>query len=374
MRNPASYEVQILQSLYKEPRKSRSDLSQELRLNKSSVSEYINQLLDKKIILEKGMGDSTTKGGRRPISLEINYRYGLFLGIDVAPDQISYALCDLELKMVDYQSQKLLVNRDNVLTHSIQIIETALKKASPYRGGLLGVAFSIHGIVDGHTIRFTPNYNIYKGNLYQEIRARYPFLPVHLINESNASALCESYSSHIRNLVAVNVGRGLGAGIIVEGQLIHGVNGYAGEIGHVVIMPGGRKCNCGNRGCFEQYCADESLVEYYNTLSDRPIHSILELIDRHQSGDEYAEKAIAYNLKYMALLMNHIMKMTAPEVIVINSDLAYYLDSYIDQLQNMTSMTYKQNIVIKPSLFHHRSVLLGDIYLAITEFLKNYQL
>lgn len=374
MRNPASYEVQILQSLYKEPRKSRSDLSQELRLNKSSVSEYINQLLDKKIILEKGMGDSTTKGGRRPISLEINYRYGLFLGIDVAPDQISYALCDLELNMVDYQSQKILVNRDNVLTHSIQIIETALKKASPYRGGLLGVAFSIHGIVDGHTIRFTPNYNIYKGNLYQEIHARYPFLPVHLINESNASALCESYSSHIRNLVAVNVGRGLGAGIIVEGQLIHGVNGYAGEIGHVVIVPGGRKCNCGNRGCFEQYCADESLVEYYNTLSDRPIHSIPELIDRHRSEDENAEKAIAYNLKYMALLMNHIMKMTAPEVIVINSDLAYYLDSYIDQLQNMTSMTYKQNIVIKPSLFHHRSVLLGDIYLAITEFLKNYQL
>ncbi|MDD7593419.1 MAG: ROK family transcriptional regulator [Peptoniphilaceae bacterium] len=365
-------EVQILTTLYKYPNTSRSDLSQKLRLNKSSISEYTNRLLESSLIRENGTGDSTTKGGRKPICLEINYQYGLCLGIDIAPHKISYALCDLELNLIDYGEHEVEIDKNNVLQVASEIIDAQLSQSHDYQGGLLGITFAIHGIVDKKKIRFTPNYDIYKFDLYHAVSSRYPSIPIHLINESNASALCEAYNSHVRNLVVVNVGSGLGAGIIVEGNLIQGVNGYAGEIGHVIIVPDGIPCNCGNHGCFEQYCSEGAILSYYNSIADTPIKSIEELILEYQQGNSCAEKTIQRDLKYMALLMNHIMKTMAPEIIIINSELAYRINNYTQMLTEMTRTTYKQNIEIIPSIFHHRSVLLGAVYLAIQEFLHNY--
>lgn len=364
-----SNEVQILTTLYKHPNISRSELSQRLRLNKSSVSEYTNRLLDCEIVRENGTGDSTNKGGRKPICLEINYQYGLCLGIDLAPHKISYALCDLQLNIIDYGEEIVDVTQDNAMQCVSKIIDTQLRLAKAYKGGLLGVAFAIHGIVDKKMIRFTPNYDIYKFDLYRAVSTRYPSLPVHLLNESNASALCEAYNSHVRNLVAVNIGSGLGAGIIIDGRLLQGVNGYAGEIGHAVIVPGGKLCNCGNRGCFEQYCSDGALLAYYNSIAPVPIATISDLIHEYEQGNACAVQTIQRDLKYMALLMNHIMKTMAPEQIIINSDLAYHIATYTQMLTDMTTTTYKQNIEIIPSIFHHRSVLLGAVYLAIQEFL-----
>lgn len=366
-------EVQILTTLYKYPNLSRSDLSQRLGLNKASISEYINRLLESSLVRENGRGDSTTKGGRKPICLELNYQYGLCLGIDISPHKVSYALCDLQLTFIDYGEKKVEVSKENVLEVVSEIIDAQMVHASKYQGGLLGVTFAIHGIVDKNTIRFTPNYDIYDCDLHHAISRRYPSLPVHLINESNASALCEAYNSSVRNLVAVNVGSGLGAGIIVDGHLLQGVNGYAGEIGHVIIVPGGKPCNCGNRGCFEQYCSDGAILSYYNSIAEQPLTSVEELIDEYKKGNPAAEETIQRDLKYMALLMNHIMKTMAPEMIIINSDLAYHIETYTNMLTDMTRTTYRQNIEIVPSIFHHRSVLLGSVYLAIQEFLRHFQ-
>ncbi|KFA57113.1 ROK family transcriptional regulator [Mageeibacillus indolicus] len=362
-------EVNILSTLYVHPNLSRSDLSQRLELNKASVSEYTNKLLDTGIIRENGTGDSTNKGGRKPICLEINYRYGLCLGIDLAPDEISYILCTLNLEVVSEGTIRTAVSSANVLEQLTVIIQKAVKMAAAYTGGLLGVTLAIHGIVDETDIRFTPNYDIYKCDLHAELGKLYPGLPVYFINESNASALCEAYAQRIKNLVAVNIGRGLGAGIVLKGRVLHGVNGYAGEIGHVVIIPDGKKCNCGNRGCFERYCSDEALLEYYNSIAAKPITTIKELAERKAKKQPEAIEAIRYNLKYMALLMNHLMKTIAPEIIVINSDLAYYINNYTQTLQDMTSKTYKQNVLIRPSAFNHKSVMLGSVYLTIQEFI-----
>lgn len=364
--------VEILTTIYKHPNISRSELTQKLRLNKSSISEYTNQLLDRAIIRENGTGDSTTKGGRKPIYLEINYQYGLCLGIDLAPNKITYALCDLQLNIIDYGEQLVNVTKENVMPYISKIIDAQLSPAKAYKGGLLGVAFSIHGIVDKKKIRFTPNYDIYKFDLFHAVSTQYPSLPVHLLNESNASALCEAYNSPVQNLVAVNVGSGLGAGIIIDGRLLQGANGYAGEIGHAVIVPDGKPCNCGNQGCFEQYCSEGATLSYYNSLARTPLTTITDLIHEYKKGNACAEQTIQRDLKYMALLMNHIMKTIAPEQIVINSDLAYHIASYTQMLTEMTTTTYKQNIEIIPSVFHHRSVILGAVYLAIQEFLHAY--
>lgn len=362
-------EVQILTTLYKHPNISRSDLSQKLQLNKSSISEYTNQLLDYEIIRENGTGDSTTKGGRKPICLEINYQYGLCLGIDLAPHKITFALCDLQLNIIDYGEQLVDVTKKNAMQYISKIIDAQLALSKGYKGGLLGVAFSIHGIVDKKKIRFTPNYDIYKLDLFHAVSTQYPSLPVHLLNESNASALCEAYNSHVRNLVAVNVGSGLGAGIIIDGRLLQGVNGYAGEIGHAIIVPDGKPCNCGNEGCFEQYCSEGAILSYYNSIARTPLTTITDLIHEYKQGNACAEQTIQRDLKYMALLMNHIMKTIAPEQIIINSDLAYHIAPYTQMLTDMTTTTYKQNIEIISSVFHHRSVILGAVYLAIQEFL-----
>ncbi|MCI7238971.1 MAG: ROK family protein [Anaerococcus sp.] len=370
--NKINNEQLVLKLIYENPGLSRVDLTKILKINKASMSEIINNLLFKEIINEVGSGNSTSKGGRKPIQLEINYDYGLCMGIDIASNYISFILANLNLEIISYDTIKIPINKDNVIGEVSKIIENNKKYYNKYKCGLISVTMAIHGIVDYDDIRFTPNYNLDKINLVSNLKNLYPGLNFNLINESNASALCEMIKSDIKDLVCINIGVGVGAGVIMNGKLITGINGYAGEIGHMIVVPNGKKCKCGNYGCFEQYCSEIATVEYYNSIAEEKVEDLYKIIELYKKKDSYAIETILNDINYMSLLINNIMKIIAPEKIIINSDLAYYIPNYIDLLYSKTNNTHNQIIDISASVFNKRSVLLGSVYNSITKFLSNF--
>jgi predicted NBD/HSP70 family sugar kinase len=144
------------------------------------------------------------------------------------------------------------------------------------------------------------------GKLLQEHFRR----PIYLANDCQVSALGEytfGTASDNQNLILIKAGRGVGAGIVINGQLFHGENAGAGEIGHIQIEPNGEICRCGNRGCLETITSTRALIQH----APASINTIEDLLQAYHAGNpkvvalvEYAAQALGETVKYLASILN----------------------------------------------------------------------
>ena len=157
-------------------------------------------------------------------------------------------------------------------------------------------------------------------------------LPVELENAANACALAELWSGRhtdgVRNLVAVTVSDDIGVGMIMNGQLVRGSTGVAGEFGHVAQMPDGPKCRCGNSGCWEVLASNAAAVRYYaesasvrkgevgskSDMAKLPFGDILRLVER---GDARACKALNQMAHHLGVGIAMLVTGLAPDVLVV---------------------------------------------------------
>lgn len=369
MRN--EYQVLILNELFNTNKKSRVDLSKDLHINKTSISTNVSSLIEEGIIREVSVGKSSNRGGRKPIKLMLNHEFAYFMAIDLSKNYISFCICNMAFEIKHYDIYKGEINSKNAIEKIIKLVKSNEKYyIIDGVNKLKGVTIAIHGIVNDDKIIFTPNYDLDKLDLIKNLDELIVDVDFNIINESNAAALCEHYISQVDDLVTINVGSGLGAGIIIEGHLHLGSRGYGGEIGHMIIVPNGRKCHCGNKGCFEQYCSSTADISYYNEIANDKINNTTELIERYQDGDEYAIDTIKRNIYYMSIGVNNMIKTIDPSCVYINSDLAYRIPEYMDMVNKKVKSTFGQDIAITVSKFNDRSTLIGCICYSIVNFFK----
>lgn len=369
MRN--EYQVLVLNELFNNNNKSRVDLSKDLHINKTSISTSVSSLIDEGLLREVSVGEASSRGGRKPIKLMLDHEFAYFMAIDLSKNYISFCICNMAFEVKEYGFYEGEVNSDNAIEKITSVINNN-KKYYTVDGvnKLKGVTIAIHGIVNDNNIIFTPNYDLDSINLLEILNKKVPNIDFNIINESNAAALCEHYISQVDNLITINVGSGLGAGIIIDGHLYIGKRGYGGEIGHMIIVPNGRKCHCGNEGCFEQYCSSTADISYYNEIADDKIKSSAELIERYKNGDSYAVDTIKRNIYYMSIGVNNMMKTIDPSYVYINSDLAYNIDEYLPMVNEEVKSTFGQDVPIEVSKFHDKSTLIGCIYYGIIDFFE----
>jgi len=173
---------------------------------------------------------------------------------------------------------------------------------------------------------FAPNLGWGQVNLKQLIESAIG-LPVVLENAANACALAElwfgQHPEHIRHLIAVTVSEGIGVGLLLNGQLVHGADGMSGEFGHVAIDENGPLCPCGKRGCWERYASNSAAVRYYT--GDSPSASshaasrsgFQEVLRLAENGDRRAIEALERTAHFLGMGLAGLATSLAPEVIVI---------------------------------------------------------
>jgi len=209
------------------------------------------------------------------------------------------------------------------------------------------------GLPEGHTLRgigiASPAANHRNGTIDRpanlswgtinivEMLGEYFDLPITVVNDSNAAALGElKYGSGkgMKNFVVITLGTGLGAGLVVNGQLLQGETGAAGELGHVTINPQGRECGCGRRGCVETYVsatgirrtAFELLVQRtaesrLRTMSFVEL-SAMKLYELAQTGDTIAREAFEVTGKHLGRLLTNIVAVLDPQAVIVSGGLA----------------------------------------------------
>ena len=314
---------------------SRARLSEITGLNKSTVSSQVNTLIEKNLIFEIGQGQSS--GGRKPVMLVFNKNAGYSIGIDIGVDNINAILTDLKGNIVIDQHQQLekpsLDKNKDVL---FSMIKDLIKKMpdSPY--GLIGIGLCVPGLVNTEQkVVFTPNidwnYNLdLKSLIEQEFQ-----VPVFIENEANAGAYGEKVfgaAKNFNNLIYVSVGTGIGIGIVINNDLYRGVNGFAGEMGHLTIDYNGLKCSCGNRGCWELYASEKALLTTFSNNAN--IHSYQELMHLANQNDPEVLMALQNFGFYLGIGLTSILNTFNPQAVIIRNDIVEALPMVLNSIRN----------------------------------------
>lgn len=163
----------------------------------------------------------------------------------------------------------------------------------------------------GKVLYATSNLKNWSGIELSKIVEKNFGLPTFVLNDGKAAALAEAHLRGIKNLVMLTIGTGLGGGVVINGRLIFGKNWQAGEFGHTILHANGRECNCGKRGCAEQYISMK-ILHYYSGIKDRA-----KLLNAFLNRDTKVFQACSRMCKDLSVLIDRIFLELDPELVVI---------------------------------------------------------
>ena len=176
-----------------------------------------------------------------------------------------------------------------------------------------------------------------------------------LTNDANAAAYGEMYfggAKWMKDFIFITLGTGLGSGIVANGKMIYGHDGFAGELGHVIVMQHGRQCGCGRRGCLEQYCSATGIVKTYFEIIRSSDPDAFDRIDSNSvdakyiyekamAGDENAFYAFNYTGEMLGLALANSVAYTSPQAIFLFGGLA----QAGELLFNPTILSFEKNLL-----------------------------
>jgi predicted NBD/HSP70 family sugar kinase len=252
----------VLRAIYDHSVISRAEIARLTGLTRTSVSELVGDLLRTGLAEEVGRGPST--GGKAPILLDVPARGRHIVGLDLGESAFSGAVVDLRGTIMHSMSLPLdECDGDAAVDLVFTMVDGLL--ASNGSSPTLGIGIGAPGLIDTRTgtVHWAVNLNWADLPLGELVSRRFG-LPVVVANDSHAAAVAElTFGPRPRpaNLVVVRVGRGIGAGIILNGRLFQGDGSGAGEIGHTVFDGGSEECHCGRVGCLETVASMTAMVE-----------------------------------------------------------------------------------------------------------------
>lgn len=187
----------------------------------------------------------------------------VYIGVDIGGTKIAASIVDSTGKVLDKARRETPAQDVAAIANAVAEVAAELQAKSSGRTiGGIGVACAGFVDADGEAVVFAPNLAWRDEPLAQRLRDA-TGLPVTLDNDANAAAWGEfkfGAAREAKDTVMVTLGTGVGGGIVSQDQLTRGAHGMAAEIGHLRVVPDGRRCGCGNRGCWEQYASGTALV------------------------------------------------------------------------------------------------------------------
>jgi N-acetylglucosamine repressor len=307
---------------------SRTDVARLTGLSAATITGITADLIAEDLVFEKASGDS--RGGRRPILLAVNPRGRFVIGLKLTETQVIGALTDLEATVIAKRA-------DPMTSHSVEqaldalsaCVLALLREGGLRKKQLLGVGLGLAGIVDAERgrLRLSPYFGWRDVPLRDWLQDRLR-VPVTVDNDVNTLTLAEKWfgaGQGVDHFLTLTVGRGVGLGIVVNGQFYRGAQGGAGEFGHTVIDPAGPLCDCGKRGCLETYVGDPGLMRMANEAIARgelegPVTDTGDLVARAAAGNQAARDVFALAGDVLGRGVANLINVLNPERIIIGGE------------------------------------------------------
>lgn len=323
----------VLNEVRRQGQASIDELVRDTRKSQPTVLKWITALEQEGLLRRGGLGEST--GGRPPTLYEFDPRWGYVLGVALEIPGVQVVLIDLDGQTVAGDAWEIETDESpmRLIRQLCERLEAFMASSEIPRERVVGCGMALSGFIDAQAglLLASPRLPKWKEVSVRTMMAETLGLPVVLNHHIDALTLAEySYgvASDIDQFLYFDVGYGLGVRFVKGGQPVPGVFGNAGLVGHTTVVPNGRLCVCGNRGCLEEYVSGRALLRHYASLTgnhvtgDVPgpveIHAVAaELFDAAAAADAKAQEALDELMTYLVIgVANVVNVFDIPDVVV----------------------------------------------------------
>jgi len=349
---------------------SRAELAKAVDLTRATISVQVADLMEENLLIETHLEHNAV--GRKPIMLSLQAEAGYAIGIDVDRYHITFLVTDLLGKNL---TTDVVPIQTTQYAHILSILINQLKQYEQRFNdsyyGIVGVVIAIHGLVSNNErIVYIPHLDWHHVALKDDIAAHIN-VPVYIENNANLTALAERVYTHHNtdNLLSMTFYSGIGLGLILNGKFYKGHDGYAGETGHMIIMPDGLPCKCGNKGCWEKYASDTTILEQIAHIKQLPSVNTEQIGQWLAEGDSEVLHIVDRFFYYVSIGLNNIINIYNPDVVVIDSGILHLFPDASTRITSQLHSKISHYRELSISKLGKKSCVLGASALAIQYFL-----
>ncbi|MFY0650726.1 MAG: ROK family protein [Cyclobacteriaceae bacterium] len=369
---------------------TRADIIEKSGLSAPTVTRIIEDLLERQLIVQDEVGSS--KGGRPPQIIRFEAKRNYVIGVDISGDYVRAALSNLdgEFSYEIHLPVNIEGEFDGVMLQVGELIQKLEHRAQTKQYRLFGIGIAICGLVSKQTglLRYSPVFDWKDKDILKALKS-YSDLPMEMENVSHLIALGESLYGVGReydSMINVNLDYGIGSGIIINGQPFYGSQGFAGELGHIVLDSESKRKGKENiSGTFEAVAsgyaltdiARERLAKVKNSALSKISPSMLDakaIIHAAEEGDKLAGEIVNTLADYTGISLDILIKLFNPDAITLSGGLIDHgnllLNKVKEKVQSISLPIYESETPIVPSTFGEEAALMGAFSLILQKILK----
>lgn len=378
---------------------SRADIVKKTGLSAPTVTRIVDSLINNEKLVEQ-VGPGESSGGRPPVIVRFCSDINYVIGIDLGRTHIHGIVANLDGETVFSKDTPVSVEGtfDHDIALVINLITDLISNSGVHPKRLLGIGLAVAGFVNQLTgkVEFSPNFGWSMVNVKALLEEEFN-IPIFVDNVSRVMAMGEliyGLGQQLDDFIYVNIGYGIGAGIISQGKPYLGYDGFAGEIGHVKInnpaklANESRKCVCGKTDCLECYASGRGIVQtVHQVIDNHPDSLILKLSegDKHkittkliaqaaEDGDSLAIDILSDAATILGASLANVANTINPLAIIIGGKVAlsgdFFFEKIKDEFSKITLPNVSRQIHIEKSQLIDDAAVKGAIAMILREILE----
>jgi glucokinase-like ROK family protein len=372
---------------------SRADIAKISGLSAPTVSRIIEDLLAEGLVRE--IGEGVSQGGRRPTLLKFSDHMNFIIGIDLGTTNIYGVLSDFDAKIIAEVRRPTCVEEgfSNVMRRTADVITSLINEPSVKDKRIYGIGMAVAGLINRkrNIVEFSPDFHWHNVDVVEALSQFHKYR-IFFDNVTRVMAMGERWfglGKKYKNLICVNVGYGIGAGIIIDGKPLCGPLGMAGEFGHITLDKDSLvQCDCGNFGCLEALASGNAIAKSaIKRLREGERSLLLELCDGDISkvtaemvanaakqGDVLSWTVFERAMEYLGIGIAGLVNLFSPEAVVIGGGVAQAGEILFEKVRktvNARSLSMiSSNVMIRPATFGVKTAVMGAVSLVLSEVIN----
>ena len=304
----------------------------------------------------------------------------MYIGIDLGGTNIAAGLVSEEGKILAQTSTPTMNEREaiEIVKDMAMLIDKLASEYGIDKSEIKGVGIGSPGSIDfdNGVVVYSNNLKMEKFPLAEELN-KLTGLRVSVDNDANCAAMGEyvEYEDKVKNFIFVTLGTGVGSGIIVDGKMLHGFNGAAGEGGHIVIVHDGEPCSCGRNGCWEAYASVTALIRQTKAAMEKDPDSLMHKVAKDEGkvsgmtsfvaakqGDKTAQEVVKQYAIYVAEGLTNLENIFQPEMICVGGGISREGDYLLDPVREFVTKNgynkyMKKTEIVTAKLFNDAGII-----------------
>lgn len=385
--------IKILNIIREKGSISRAGIAKISGISAPTVTRIVGSLMTEEGLVHE-IGAGTSSGGRRPTLIEFLGSDNFVIGIDLGSTHIYSMLCNLNAEIVADEIRDTVVEDgfDRIMDTVGDVIDGLSKNPHIKGKKIFGVGLAVAGLINRwkNVVELSPDFHWNNVDIIKTLSKRCD-MPIIFDNVTRVMALGELWygiGDRIKNFIVVNVGYGIGAGIVIDGKPHYGPRGFAGEFGHITLeKDSDAKCECGNTGCLEALASGRAIALAAQKALGESAESILfeacrnelseitaEMVaDAAKKGDRLALEVFENAAEYIGIGIAGLINLLSPEAVLIGGGVSEAGDLLFDTVRRVVSSrelhVASRKVLVEPVTFGMKTAAMGSVALILNEVL-----